>query len=117
MKVQVTQCCWYHLHHIARPKITDIAQRYVERTSSSAEDGKAEGDISDALSSWEGSCTRRMVMIIYIGIKKWKSGHIFSANMVPLKYLHVEKNSQSQISARFDQISSYTEKAFFTNLI
>ena len=56
--------CWYHLYHIARPEITDIAQRYVERTSSSAEDGKAEGDISDALSSWEGSCTRRMVMII-----------------------------------------------------
>ena len=110
-------CCWDHLYHIARPEITDIAQRYVERTSSSAEDGKAEGDISDALSSWEGSCTRRMVMITDNGIKKWKLRNIFSAKVVPLKYLHVEKNSQSQISAHFDQISSYTEKAFFTNLI
>ena len=89
MKVQVTQCCWYHLHHIARPEITDIAQRYVERTSSSAEDGKAEGDISDALSSWEGSCTRRMEMIIDNGIKEKIKINIFLAKVVP--FIHVEK--------------------------
>ena len=110
-------CCWYHLYHIARPEITDIAQRYVERTSSSAEDGKAEGDISDALSSWEGSCTRRMVMIIDNGIKKWKLRYIFSPKVIPLKYLHVEKSSQSQISSHFDQISLYTAKTFIINLI